>query len=260
VLRPELAPPRLTPPGVKQQLLEDSGVDEYVVLPPREEVLNLSAEQFWAILRDDVQPRHLIAGRTFTFGKDRGGTIDRLREWSSTSGISLHVVDPVTVPLLDLTVVAVSSSLIRWLLSHGRMRDAAICLGRPYALRGEVVRGFGRGKKLGVPTANLRCDDQLIPADGVYAARCTLDGVDHAAAVSIGTLPTFHEAVRQVEAHLLNYDGDLYGRTIEIRFINWVREQRKFASIDALQAYIRMDMQKVAQSSLLDAARPIGVA
>src|SRR5688572_6060225 len=160
VLRPELAPPRLTPPHTKQALLEAAGVDDYVVLPPAPEVLNLSAQEFWKILRDETRPAHLIEGNNFTFGKDRGGTIDRLREWSAASNIKLDIVEPVDAVLLDLTIVPVSSSLIRWLVAHGRVRDAAICLGRPYALHGEVVRGFGRGKKLGVPTANLHCDDQ----------------------------------------------------------------------------------------------------
>ena len=260
VLRPELAPPRLTTPDAKRRLLEAAGVDDYVVLPPSPEVLNLTAENFWAILRDEVRPTHLIEGSSFNFGKGRGGNIDRLREWSAGSSLQLHVVDAVTVPLLDLSIVPVSSSLIRWLLANGRVRDAAICLGRPYALRGEVIRGFGRGRKLGVPTANLKCEDQLVPADGVYAARVTIDGAVHAAAVSIGTMPTFDESVRQVEAHVLNYDGDLYGRSIEITFIDWVREQVKFASIDALKQNIGIDIEKVGRSTLLDPARPIAAA
>src|SRR5205814_7578652 len=123
-------------------------------------------------------------------GKDRRGTIGRLREWSAGTSVTLHVVDAVSVPLLDLQIVPVSSSIIRWLLANGRVRDAAICLGRPYLLEGQVVEGHHRGAKLGVPTANLNCEDQMIPADGVYAGRCEIDGQDHAAAVSIGKTPT----------------------------------------------------------------------
>ena len=245
VLRPELAPPRLTPSHTKQALLEQAGVDDYVVLPPAPEVLNLTAEDFWAILRDAARPAHLIEGNTFTFGKGRGGTIERLREWSAASRITLDVVAPVDAVLLDLTVVPVSSSLIRWLVAHGRVRDAAICLGRPYALHGDVVRGFGRGRQLGVPTANLHCDDQVIPADGVYAGRCAVDGKPYAAAVSIGSLPTFEERKFQVEAHLIGYGGDLYGRVIEVELLDWVREQWKFSGVEALKEQIARDLRVI---------------
>jgi riboflavin kinase/FMN adenylyltransferase len=245
VLRPELAPPRLTPPHTKQALLEAAGVNDYVILPPAPEVLNLTAADFWAILRDEARPAHLIEGNTFTFGKDRGGTIDRLREWSAQSSITLDIVEPVDAVLRDLSVVPVSSSLIRWLVAHGRVRDAAICLGRPYALHGEVVRGFGRGRQIGVPTANLRCDDQLIPADGVFAGRCAIDGNTFAAAVSIGSLPTFEERKFQVEAHLLGYDGDLYGRSVDVELLDWVREQWKFDGVEALKRQITRDLEVV---------------
>jgi riboflavin kinase/FMN adenylyltransferase len=260
VLRPELAPPRLTAPAVKQKMLQDAGVDEYVVLPPSKEVLNLTAEAFWTILRDEARPTHMIEGSSFNFGKGRGGNIDRLREWSAASAVSLHVVDAVRVALLDLSVVPVSSSLIRWLLSHGRARDAGICLGRAYVLRGEVARGFGRGRDLGVPTANLRCDAQLIPGDGVYVGRCTIDGKTHAAALSIGTLPTFDEQVRQVEAHLLDFDQDLYGRVIEVEVVDWIREQLKFSGIDALKRQIERDVAVVRERAALDASRAIAAA
>src|SRR5688500_5097722 len=190
-------------------MLEAAGVDEYVVLPLSKEVLGLTAEAFWTILRDEARPTHVVEGSSFNFGKGRGGNIDRLREWSAASPIALHIVDAVTVPLLDLSVVPVSSSLIRWLLAHGRARDAAICLGRPYALRGEVVKGHQRGRTIGVPTANLDVNEQLIPGDGVYVGRGTVGAAAFPAAVSIGTMPTFGENRRQVEAHLIGFSGDL---------------------------------------------------
>lgn len=242
VLRPELAPPRLTPPEIKRQLLAAAGIDDYVILPPAPDVLNLSAEDFWALLRDVVRPAHLIEGDSFTFGKGRGGNIERLREWSAGTGVQLHVVPPVETVLLDLTIAPVSSSLIRWLLGFGRVRDAAVCLGRSYALRGDVIQGFQRGRQIGVPTANLRCDDQLVPADGVYAGRCAVDGTAYAAAVSIGSLPTFDERRFQIEAHLIGYAGDLYGRTIEVELIDWLREQWKFHGVEALKQQIARDI------------------
>jgi riboflavin kinase/FMN adenylyltransferase len=269
VLKPELAPPRLTPPAIKQALLQAAGVDDYVILPPAPEVLNLTAEQFWQILRDEVRPRHLIEGSSFNFGKGRGGNIDRLREWTSGGGashIELDVVDPVSAVLLDLSVVPVSSSLIRWLLAHGRVRDAAICLGRAYAIRGKVIQGFGRGRQLGIPTANLQCDDQLIPADGVYAARCSIDGVPFAAAVSIGSLPTFEQRQFQVEAHLIDFtpagsnQGELYDKTIEIELTDWVREQRKFAGVAELMEQIARDLSFIRGRCDLQPQRSIAAA
>src|SRR5262245_51990889 len=208
VLRPQLAPPRLSPEPIKRQLLEEAGVDELVVFPPTRDVLDLTAEQFWAILRDEVKPSHIVEGSSFNFGKGRGGTIEKLREWSAASNGQLHVIDAVEVPLLDLQIVQVSSSLIRWLISYGRVRDAAICLGRPYVLHGSVIRGHGRGRTIGVPTMNLDVRDQLVPAEGVYVGRCTIDSKTYPAAVSIGTTPTFGDGRLQIEAHLIGFSGD----------------------------------------------------
>jgi riboflavin kinase/FMN adenylyltransferase len=256
VLRPALAPPRLTPLPLKQQLLEAYGVDVLVILPPSRQVLDLTALEFWHILRDHVRPAHLIEGRSFTFGKGRAGTIESLRQWAADSPVRLHELAGVTAVLLNLHVVDVTSSLIRWLLCHGRVRDAAVCLGRPYALHGRVVPGQGRGRGLGFATANLSCGEQLIPADGVYSARCELDGRGYATAVSIGTLPTFGEGPRQVEAHLIGYDGDLYERTLRVEFMDWIRPQRKFDGVDALKAGIDHDLlETVARQN--DPERPI---
>lgn len=259
VLRPELAPPRLTTAVMKRRLIEQAGIDHLIELEPHPDVLNLRAEEFWAILRDQVRPRHLVEGQTFTFGKDRAGTIDTLREWSRHSNIGLHVVGPVEVTLLDLRLVPVSSSLIRWLLVHGRARDAAICLGRPYLIEGEVVRGFARGRSIGVPTANLRCEHQLICAEGVYAGRCTIDGTTYPAAVSIGTLPTFQERAFQVEAHMLDFDGDLYGRHLLVEITDWLRSQMRFKNIEALKRQIMMDLHETRSRFDLLPQRPIAV-
>jgi riboflavin kinase/FMN adenylyltransferase len=217
-------------------------VDDLVELPPDPEVLNLTAEAFWAILRDEVRPTHIVEGKSFNFGKGRGGTIDKLRDWAAASPVKLEVIEGVSVPLLDLQVVEVNSSLIRWLTAYGRVRDTAICLGRAYSLRGDVIQGHQRGRTIGVPTANLRVTDQLIPADGVYAGRAIVNGKTYAAAVSIGTMPTFGENQRQVEAHLIGFDGDLYGTALEVELVDWIREQWKFAGVEALKAQMRRDI------------------
>jgi riboflavin kinase/FMN adenylyltransferase len=257
VLRPQNVPPRLTPPSVKRQLLEAAGVDALVELPPAREVLDLTAEEFWQILRDEVQPSHVVEGGSFNFGKDRGGTIEKLREWSARTAIQLHVIDSVKVVLVDMLVVPVSSSIIRWLLTNGRVRDAAICFGRPYALDGTVVEGAKRGRELGIPTANLSCLDQLIPADGIYAGRCAFDGDIWPAAVSIGTNPTFGPNPRTVEPHLIGFAGDLYGRTLRLELLDWLRDQETFPDVESLKSRIAQDIQETLDRATRDPARPI---
>jgi riboflavin kinase / FMN adenylyltransferase len=257
VLRPGHAPPRLTPPALKQSLLEEAGVDYLVLLPPTAEVLNLSAEEFWRILRDEVQPAHMIEGESFNFGKGRGGTIEKLKQWTAQSDVELHIVPPVTVPLLDLRIVPVSSSLIRWLLGNGRVRDAAICLGHSYVLEGTIVRGHERGRSLNMPTANLHCGDQQIPLDGVYAGRCEVEGTIYPAAVSIGTMPTFGTNARQVEAHLIGFSGDLYGQNLRVEMLDWLREQRKYKDINLLITQMRKDLDVVKQRAELKPEHPI---
>lgn len=257
VLRPEHAPPRLATLSMKRELLADAGIDFLVELAPTPDVLNVSAEQFWAILRDQTRPLHLIEGATFTFGRAREGTISRLREWCKGSPITLHEIEGVLSPLLDLQIAPVSSSLIRWLLAHGRARDASICLGRPYTLRSPVVKGFQRGRTIGVPTANLMVTEQLIPAEGVYAARCTFDGVTYPAALSIGTMPTFGDHPPQVEAHLVGFTGNLYDRTIDLEVMDWLRDQRKFPGLDLLKHQLQKDIAAAEQLAPLNRFTPI---
>jgi riboflavin kinase/FMN adenylyltransferase len=242
---------------MKHEWLAAAGVDYLVELPPTPEVLNVTAERFWELLRDDVKPSHLVEGASFNFGKGRAGTIDRLREWCAASDVQLHEVDGVTVPLLNLQIVPVSSSLVRWLIASGRVRDAAICLGRPYLLRGPVVQGHQRGRTIGVPTANLNVTEQLIPAEGVYAARCAIDGTPYAAALSIGTMPTFGDHPPQVEAHLIGYTGDLYGRTLDLEVIDWLRDQMKFPGVEALKAQLARDIATAKQLAGFRTAEPI---
>jgi riboflavin kinase/FMN adenylyltransferase len=230
-----------------------------VILPPEPQVLGLTAEDFWAILRDRAEAADLVEGASFRFGRGAQGSIARLRDWTAESQTKLHVVDSVQVPLLDLQIIPVSSSVIRFLLAYGRVREAAICLGRPYALFGEVGKGFSRGKQMGIPTANLRCNDQLIPADAVYAGRCAVNGKTYPAAVSIGTNPSFGENARQIEAHLIGFDGDLYGTTLTVELVDWLREQRTYSGVDPLMAQIKKDIAVTVTTAAKDLAKPIAV-
>jgi riboflavin kinase/FMN adenylyltransferase len=258
VLRPDKVPRRLTPREFKRELLEQQGVDDLIELAPQPALLNVQAETVWAMLRDEIRPAHLIEGSGFHFGKGRGGNVARLREWSAGTDVRLHVIDEIEATLLNLCVVPASSTIIRWLVAYGRVRDAAICLGRPYALRGEVIKGYQRGRELGVPTANLRCDDQLVPEDGVYAGRCTIDGRTFPAAVSIGTMPTFGECKHQIEAHLIGFSGDLYGRIITVELLDWLREQRKYSNLELLKDQIARDLAETTERADARASREIG--
>ena len=246
VLRPELLPPRLTPPGLKHELLRGAGVTHLVELRPTPDVLNVSADDFWRLLRDDARPAHLVEGPDFTYGRGAAGTVETLRAGALDSGVNFRVVEPLQVTLPGLQVVQVSSSLIRWLIVKGRVRDAAACLGRDYTLRGVVVHGYERGRTIGFPTANVDVGEQLIPADGVYASVAVVDGVERPAALSIGTAPTFANARRQVEAYLLDFDGDLYGKLVDVRLVSWVRDQTKFPGVESLVERMRYDCELVA--------------
>jgi riboflavin kinase/FMN adenylyltransferase len=159
------------------------------------------------------------------------------------------VAEPVHLELSDGKSL-VSSTLIRRLVSQGRVADAALCLGRPFALYGRVVRGRGIGRLLDYPTANLRLGDQVIPADGVYAGYADLAGKRCAAAISVGSAPTFcpeSRGQRTVEAFLLNGSGDLYDLDIELSFTHRLREQRRYDSPEALKAQMAKDVEQVRQ-------------
>jgi len=257
VLRPGTALRRLTPPVLKEALLCHARVDYLVVLPPERPVLDMTAEDFWGRLREDAKPSWLVEGGEFNFGKDRGGTVEKLRSWAKADGVGLEVVDDVEAVLLDLSVVQVSSTLVRWLLAHGRVRDAGICLGRPYVLEGEVVKGCQRGREIGVPTANLQCADQLVPGEGVYAGRCRLGAAVYPAALSIGTMPTFGGDQRQIEAYLVGFSGDLYGQTLRVELLDWVRDQRKFEGAAALKVQLDWDIEAVGHRNAMEAGRDV---
>lgn len=249
VLRPGHAPPRLTTIEQRRDRLAHAGIGHLVALMPTPDLLGLTAMQFWQILRDDVRPAHIVEGQSFNFGKDRGGSIERLIEWSAGTAVAVHRRASESRTLHDRTIVDVSSSLVRWLLGYGRVEDAAVCLGRPYELAGTVVMGYQRGRTIGVPTANLDCGDQLVPADGVYAGECEIDGRRYPVALSIGSTPTFAQRRYQVEAHLIGYSGDLYGRAVSLRITRWLRDQSPFPSLDALKVQLARDISQAAEGA-----------
>lgn len=246
VLKPELTPPLITTLRRKHELLASLGVDRLIVLKPTQDVLNTTAEDFFTLLRDRARVRQLVEGHDFNFGKGRGGNIDRLREWCARDSIGLTTADDVHVTLTDRSNVSVSSSLIRWLLAHGRVEDAAICLGRPFMIEGVVERGEQRGRTIGFPTANIAVEEPLLLAGGVYAAKWEIDGVVRDVALSVGAKETFHAAHRVVvEAYVLDFAGDLYGRDARIEVTRWLRDQAKYPSLESLVEQLHRDVARV---------------
>lgn len=260
VLRPGHEPPRLSSLDEKRALLKLAGADEVIVLEPTRELLALEPRQFIVKLITEHHPLAFVEGIDFRFGRSRAGDVQTLRALGGELDFETILVPDEEVAMSDHLLAPVSSSLVRWLLSHGRVVDAAIALGRPFSLGGIVVQGDQRGRTLGIPTANLDpavIAGRAIPMDGVYAGLAeTSQGVVKPAAISIGIKPTFAGKARTIEAHLLDYHGDLYGQPITIRFGRWLREQQSFSSLAALKGQLERDVAQVCELAKLEALFP----
>jgi riboflavin kinase/FMN adenylyltransferase len=251
-LDPANQPPRLCPPDQKLQRLREAGVDQIITLKPTPDVLNQDPRQFIEKLVRDHHPVAFVEGADFRFGKGRAGDIDMLRELGNQHGFEVIIQPSVEGTLSDLSIVTVRSSVIRWLLGHGRVKDAASCLGRPFTLTSTVVQGEQRGRTIGIPTANLDLEtlnDHMLPADGVYAGYAILSGDDrrHTAAISVGNKPSFGKVQLTIEAHLLDFAGDLYGQTLTLAFTHWIRDQIRFPTLDTLREQLTRDIDRVRQ-------------
>jgi len=265
VLRPGEEPARLTSFDRRTALLRGLGADAVERLDPADGLLEMSAEDFvgWVIERHE--PSVFVEGPDFRFGKGRGGDIEVLRRLGEARGFEIEVVEPVSVGLLDQSVVRASSSLARWLLGNGRVRDAAIVLGRMHEVEGVVGEGDRRGRTIGFPTANISADT-MPPGPGVYGAIATElasgEGRCWAAAVNVGTRPTFEGSGLRVEAHLIDEDRgyaqgeqaanwtalpglDEYGWRVRLEFVTRVRDEVRFGSVDELVGQLRRDVATV---------------
>jgi riboflavin kinase/FMN adenylyltransferase len=239
---PELAPPMITTLARRLELLAQAGADVVVIEPFDAAFAALEAPRFVAdVLRGDLGAQHLVVGYDFTFGRARQGTPPLLVELGKSLGMGVTVVPPVSAG-----GVVCSSTKIREFVLEGRVEGARMLLGRPFELGGEVVRGAGRGRTLGIPTANVRPEGELLPRTGIYAARAGAGALDRVAAVSVGTNPTFvsGEPHVTVEAYLLDFDGDLYGQRLELTFWARLRDERRFASVDDLLREIDRDIAR----------------
>jgi len=242
--------PMLTTLEQRIELLLAAGADAVVIQHVSADYLKVTAESFLTQTLEQIMAvKHVVEGPTFTFGYKAKGTVAMLADRGSELGFQTTIVPTVERTLSDMQQVGVSSTLTRFLISSGRVRDAEICLGRPFTLRGEVVHGFERGRKIGFPTANV-ATLQVLPAPGVYAGAAVLpDGRRFAAAISVGTNPTFAGERLTVEAYLLDFDGDLYDQVLNVEFHRWLRDQVAFGGVDPLIRQLKKDVAAVRKNN-----------
>ncbi|MEE2819171.1 MAG: riboflavin biosynthesis protein RibF [Planctomycetota bacterium] len=246
VLKPTLPFHRLTAIDNRVALLKTYGVDEVSVLAPRQNLLEMSPEAFVLDLVEKHQPDVIVEGENFRFGKDRSGTIETLESLGEMHGFKVISVAQVERSLNDQSVVQVSSSLVRWLLQHGRVEDVATLLGRSYVISGAVVKGDQRGRTIGFPTANMSDIQTMLPKDGVYAGETTIEGKSYPVALSVGTKPTFNDSSVSCEAHIIGFEGkiDHYEWKLTVTITAWIRNQVKFDTIKALIDAIQKDVER----------------
>ncbi len=255
VLRPGTEPARLTTFGHRAQLLRAAGADEVHQLQPTREFLNLNAKEFIEFVISKWKPTVFVEGPDFHFAKGRSGTIPILRDFGASMNFCVEIVEAVEVDLDDQLIVTASSTRIRWLLSHGRVSDAARVLGRPYQIQATVVQGDRRGRTIGIPTANVSTE-QLLPMDGVYGGRGSLeDGRTFIAALNVGTRPTFDGIGRRMEVHLMRAPKSgftiaglpEYGWKLNIDITHWIRDDLKFNGLTPLVEQIHRDCARIEQ-------------
>jgi len=233
IFRPDAPLQRLTTPAAKAALLAASGVDAVAILPFSAEFARQTAEEFIAVLAAATGLRALWIGADFALGHKRGGNADRLTELGQEAGFAVHTVERIRLHGTEM----ISATNIRRHIVAGNVALAAQLLGRPYALVGTVVHGAKRGRTIGYPTANLdQAPELIVPPNGIYATTVSVADMveDHAAMTSVGVRPVFDNGERQVEAHLLDWSGDLYGRTLCLNFLEWLRPEENFPSVEAL--------------------------
>lgn len=223
----------------KLELLSELGLDFVLALTFTRKLSETSPRDFVLSLLEHLRLRELWIGPDFALGRARQGNEAYLRDLGEELDFSLHALQPVTHQGR-----VISSSAIRALLREGKVGEASDLLGRYPSLRGEVVIGARRGHQLGFPTANLAVDERMvIPADGIYAVRAYWGTANHQAVVNVGLRPTFEDRLgRVVEAHILDFSGDLYGETLEVHFVKRLRPERRFESADALMAQMKEDV------------------
>jgi len=252
VVNPAAAPKLLTLADEKRVLVTAAGVEQFVLMPFTPALAQLEPAAFVRRLCDEYEMRELVMGYDHGFGRGRTGDVDVVQRLARDQNFRVAVVDAVRD-----NGQPISSTLIRTALAHGDLESAARWLGRPYAIRGTVVKGAGRGRTIGVPTINLAPPDpqKLLPPDGVYAVRVRIleSGVgilnpvsrfrEYGGMMNQGPRPTFGEAARALEVHLFDFSGELYGETVDVQWVRRLRDVQAFPSREALVAQLDRDRQ-----------------
>ena len=242
-LAPDRCPPLLTPISKRVEILQQLGINKIVMLNFDEQIAAMSPKSFVEhVLLEKCRARHVVVGYACQFGKDRAGNAQRLAEFSED-----YPFDVTIVPPTQINGAPVHSTRIREALTRGDLRCSSQLLGRPYSLIGHVVHGDGRGKEIGFPTANIDTQNQVCPPNGVYAIRAKLheqwlDGV-----LNIGVRPTFNGTTVQVESHFFDFDETIYGKPVEIFFVEKIRNEQKFPNPEMLIRQIQRDITDAAK-------------
>lgn len=241
IVRPDKAPALLMTLGQKLEALAKAGIQGTAIVRFTPELSRWEPETFVkSVLVDWLRVAEVWVGADFLFGRDRSGNFSLLRALGAQYGFRVEKIDPVRYK--DFVV---SSTRIRRLIAEGRVDEAGALLGRHFFIDGTVVTGARRGRELGVPTANLVTANELVPPHGVYATTVTLNGIVRPSVTNIGLRPTFDQSQTPViEAHVLDFDGDLYDRPVRLGFVQRLRDERRFPDVDALKAQIGADVRR----------------
>lgn len=222
------------------ELLESNGVDVTVVIPFTREFAGTDAADFvTSVIVRDIGVQHFFIGHDHVFGKDRGGNEELLQRLAPECGFAVEPIPP-----LAFDGVVVSSTKIRQALRRGQIAEATRMLGRMYSVRGHVVHGDGRGRQIGIPTANIQPVDEhkLLPGNGVYVVVAMVNGKQHLGMANIGVRPTFTDDTQPtLEVHFLELQEDLYGCTLDVQFIDKIRDERRFSSLEEFLAQLQQD-------------------
>ncbi len=238
VLHPEVAPPLIATLDERLALIEAAGVEALVLQEFSAEYARSASAVFEVQVFDILQAGLVVVGADFRYGRNRSGTPESLQRAAKARGVNVEII-----PRLALNGIPISSTKIREHIQSGRVEEAERLLGRPFAIEGVVSRGMRRGRLLGFPTANVEAATELIPGNGVYAVAVRLpDGVWKGGAASVGVNPTFADTERTIEAHLFDFDGDLYGKELRVVFLSWLRPERRFETTASLVKEIAADV------------------
>lgn len=243
VLHSDYIPSLLTTADEKIALLKETGVDYVVMTEFTREFSMLTAQDFMRLLHDNLNVRCLMIGYDHRFGHNRSEKFEDYVRFGKDIGIEVVQSSPLVIDGIN-----VSSSAVRKTISEGDVAKAAKLLGREYSLAGQVVKGFQVGRTIGFPTANIAYDDsRILPKDGVYAARVAVDSHLYDAMLYIGSRPTVNTGKTSVEAYLFDFSDDIYGKNVNVRFVDRIRDSIKFDSIEELKKQLGKDEIKAKQ-------------